>query len=504
MQSIDSIEHPIGVPEDPSELGAMFAAIWAVVNPEIEKRIQDFMSSPDPVAFEALERRLLRTVGFAVSHMLAGVVELLGHDSRWCEQAKWEARASSSSPLRDRGARKTCVRFLSGAVLWIRTPYFAVDRRGRSRKRRGASGSGAYPYLLALGIRWRASAGLVSEAAQLSARMGFERAQHELERHGCSIDVKSVRDLAKKVSTEAITQRSARTFGADGTEQSDEFAAIHLLVGTDGGRSQIRAGGKRGRKGKKGRRKYRPEWREPKMMVIYSLGPDGRCSSGMQPVYDGTFGDADQLFAILIAELMLRGAARAASITVVADGAAWIWNRVDAMAAMLGWDSKKITRVVDFYHAVEHLGDIAASKPNWSKDEQRRWVKKQRKRLLKGKVDLVIEEAHRLAQGRGARAMRKEIRYFETRREFMKYDEYRANGIPRGSGATESAVRRVVNMRLKGAGIFWNADTAEGILHTRSYLLAGRWDELMARVLYRTHDGRPRARSPDFTASRAA
>ena len=60
-----------------------------------------------------------------------------------------------------------------------------------------------------------------------------------------------------------------------------------------------------------------------------------------------------------------------------------------------------------------------------------------------------------------------------------------ATGVPLGSGAMESAIRRVVNLRLKGAAIFWRGENAERMLHLRCYLKAGRWDEIMHRVLTR-------------------
>ena len=51
-------------------------------------------------------------------------------------------------------------------------------------------------------------------------------------------------------------------------------------------------------------------------------------------------------------------------------------------------------------------------------------------------------------------------------------------GLPLGSGAIESAVRRVVNLRIKGPGIFWKKENADAILLLRSYFKAGRWNLL--------------------------
>jgi len=73
----------------------------------------------------------------------------------------------------------------------------------------------------------------------------------------------------------------------------------------------------------------------------------------------------------------------------------------------------------------------------------------------------------------------------------MRYDEFRRRGIPQGSGAVESAIRRVVNLRLKGPSIFWRGPNAERMLHLRCYLKAGRWAELMLRVMHRSPSGLP-------------
>jgi hypothetical protein len=42
----------------------------------------------------------------------------------------------------------------------------------------------------------------------------------------------------------------------------------------------------------------------------------------------------------------------------------------------------------------------------------------------------------------------------------------------------ESAIRRVVNLRLKGPGIYWCHQTAEAMLMLRSYFKSGRWNML--------------------------
>jgi hypothetical protein len=49
----------------------------------------------------------------------------------------------------------------------------------------------------------------------------------------------------------------------------------------------------------------------------------------------------------------------------------------------------------------------------------------------------------------------------------------------------ESAIRRVVNLRLKGASIYWLEESAEAMLLLRSFYKSGRWDMLNKHALSR-------------------
>lgn len=47
----------------------------------------------------------------------------------------------------------------------------------------------------------------------------------------------------------------------------------------------------------------------------------------------------------------------------------------------------------------------------------------------------------------------------------------------------ESAIRRVINLRLKGNGMMWYEENAEGMLLLRAAALTGRWEEAVERAL---------------------
>ncbi len=54
--------------------------------------------------------------------------------------------------------------------------------------------------------------------------------------------------------------------------------------------------------------------------------------------------------------------------------------------------------------------------------------------------------------------------------------------MPLGSGAIESTIRRVLNLRLKGTSLFWEEGNAEAVLQLRAAVLSGRWEERLERT----------------------
>jgi hypothetical protein len=49
----------------------------------------------------------------------------------------------------------------------------------------------------------------------------------------------------------------------------------------------------------------------------------------------------------------------------------------------------------------------------------------------------------------------------------------------------------VINLRLKGNGIFWREENAEAMLQVRSQVISGRWDNRIKQMRkYLAYDGR--------------
>ena len=83
----------------------------------------------------------------------------------------------------------------------------------------------------------------------------------------------------------------------------------------------------------------------------------------------------------------------------------------------------------------------------------------------------------------GGQILKREYKYFKKNIGSINYQAARKRNIPIGSGAVESAIRRVVNLRLKSAGMFWKVENAEGMLHLRCQLKSGNWNKFYRELL---------------------
>ena len=64
------------------------------------------------------------------------------------------------------------------------------------------------------------------------------------------------------------------------------------------------------------------------------------------------------------------------------------------------------------------------------------------------------------------------VTYFTNQVHRMDYPAYRAKGWQIGSGPVESACKRVVGQRLKGAGMRWGEEGANAVCHLRALFLS--------------------------------
>jgi hypothetical protein len=143
--------------------------------------------------------------------------------------------------------------------------------------------------------------------------------------------------------------------------------------------------------------------------------------------------------------------------------------------------------ILDFYHAAEYLSDLAKA---WcgADTQTAETLGQQWCHQLTHKGGPAVLATLRGLDLRGRSATAREcdqatVRYFENHLHRMDYPTYRAQGWQIGSGPVESACKRVVGQRLKGAGMRWGEDGAEAVCRLRALFLSesGPWDTFWSR-----------------------
>lgn len=366
------------------------------------------------------------------------------------------------------GSRTVRIHLSRGLPVELSVDYYR--RKGTGPKR----GKGLYPALILLGIHERRTPAASAEIALLATAMAsMKEAAHMFEQLGRSLDVKTIRSICYLYAERARAAIKAESFalreGADGRR---------IGVSLDGGRIRIRTN-KRGKRTAKGRKRYRGEWKEPKLLHVWSLDPQGHIDRSFLPIIDGTLRGPEEIYMLLCFYLRELDVQRADAVLFIADGAHWIWNRFERIITELALAPRKVFQFLDFYHAVEHLTALASLRKGWSSTYRKQWVSKQRRLLKQGHVERFIEAIEAACEGQKKKELHREKRYFIRNRKRLRFNNARRRRLPMGSGPMESAIRRVVNLRLKGAGIFWHEESADAMLLLRSYYKAGRWKMLV-------------------------
>lgn len=153
--------------------------------------------------------------------------------------------------------------------------------------------------------------------------------------------------------------------------------------------------------------------------------------------------------------------------------------------------------IVDFYHAAQRLttmGESLFGAGRAAKD----WAARMRKLLKKpnGPFRVLHSAAALRDRQRMSATAKKEFQtaynYLRERTRYMHYAEFRAQGLPIGSGITEAACKTVFTQRLKLSGMRWTNAGAQVILNLRVILLSGVWEDVYQAFIESSNIAPPR------------
>lgn len=170
-------------------------------------------------------------------------------------------------------------------------------------------------------------------------------------------------------------------------------------------------------------------------------------------------------------EALRRGMGSAAKVVLLIDGA----NGLENMGKL---NFKECVQIVDFYHALEHAGEVLVALLGKNHPDYKRRLRRWAKKLLKNQVEALIEETRQeCASKPQAAAVEDALHYFINNISRMQYGTFRAAGYFIGSGVVEAGCKTVIGGRCKQSGMFWTEPGAENILAFRCIHSSRRLDE---------------------------
>jgi len=331
--------------------------------------------------------------------------------------------------------------------------------RSRCRGKQGW----CYPLDEAMGLAghrgW--TAGVQEAVSLLSCDCGFETVGDLMKRlFGVSISGPSVQQVAELAGSRAemLVEQPA---------QEVPQVPDTLLIAADGCKAPQRDG-----------------WHEVKVATLYPKEARSRGWGGRGKIlskeYFATLANAKGFGEGLWTVAKGWGVDKVRRVVVMGDGAPWIWN----LAEM---HFPGATEIVDFYHAVEHLWEVGEALwgDRGSSQGTRSWVRRYRRYLKSGGVDLVLSAIDRGVSQRGSRLSRDQVRtvrlnreYFRVNRRRMRYGRFRQMKLPIGTGAVEGACKFVVQSRFKRPGSRWSREGLSSMLALKLMRVNKRWEQL--------------------------
>ena len=322
------------------------------------------------------------------------------------------------------------------------------------------------------------SPGLAAMTARAAAAVPFARAAGLLEDlAGIGLTVKRVERAAKAEGTAAAAASRARAgliarrtvVPLPPSPLPDKLYAV--IDGTGVPVTSKETAGRDG-KGEDGRARTR----EVKLAVFFTqhkLDENGypvrdRASSS----YIATFEPAAAFQRLVRAEGIRRGADHVRQLTIIGDGAAWIWNL--AAAAF-----PEATCIVDLYHAREHLHSLTRSLEFMLGDRKDEWLAARLEDLDYGDIDGIKAAVLTYPlEGTKKDEADRELGYFLNNAPRMRYRWFRSRGLFTGSGVVEAGCKAVIGQRLKQSGMHWTVNGADSIIALRCAEASSQWEAI--------------------------
>jgi transposase-like protein len=334
----------------------------------------------------------------------------------------------------------------------------------------------------------RISPGLRQAAVLAGASWPYRQAAHLLqELSGAQISAEQIRLVSMQQGRkQAEQQQQQAQEEVEQAEITEPQAAG--IISMDGGwvGSREQHGGMEGKVGVIARDKQAYATKpipDPAKLTWYEISKRIRAGKRIKPaparycwkrrLYVATFAGSSQLGTQVHHTSQQLGIDPATAV-VVADGANWIKKQQERYfpqaTCILDWPH--LWRVVrKAIGEVQRLQGKSASWRSYQNEQMKQW-------LWQGQVQAAQARLQRWRsqQQEEGRALHDAITYLHEQRAWIgSYEQWKAQGLPVGSGIIERAVAIVINRRMKKRGMRWRRDNATALVALRVAFLNDDW-----------------------------
>jgi hypothetical protein len=188
-------------------------------------------------------------------------------------------------------------------------------------------------------------------------------------------------------------------------------------------------------------------------------------------------GDIDALKPRLWLEAVRQSISTAPQVVWLSEGARGWWRLYDER-----WAASAMG-ILDFDHAVQYLWKGAAAWLDGRTTQARRWCGWARHRLRHGQPEGVLADLVEALEVEGLPDSTRDTlpalyAYLERHRDHIDYAQYKALGLPIGSGMVESACKWLIQQRFKGVGMRWREAGFNHLLPLRLAWVNGSFEAL--------------------------
>ena len=283
---------------------------------------------------------------------------------------------------------------------------------------------------------------------------------------GIKVSAASLERITKEIGGELAKDEDNKTENIlenrDKVERSNKIEDI-IVISADGAHIKIDK-----------------EWKEVKSGAVYGITKDVSSDEirAVNKSYISRVENCHDFGKRIYLESLKRNVDKSKRVITIGDGARWIWDQFDL-------HFPNSIQVIDWYHATEHLYNIASLIYKDDDNEKKDFEKELKDNLYEGNIHnfkkLVISkiEDKKIKEGCNKyKQIEVENNYFMKNIEKMQYKDFESKGYPIGSGVIEGACKNLVQIRMKRNGMNWSNEGAHAVLQLRCLYLSDRWNEV--------------------------